>query len=272
MSALADRLRGIVGPAAAQSSVPWQRQAVGDHDEGDAGRGGAIADVLGGQWSDDDHRFLVVDGKYMPGYRHGRMTIADGLPPGDGVWPRLPLLCGPTGVPLVSPPERRTPYLFVDLETTGLAGGAGTYAFLVGCGWFDGGVFRIRQFFLSTFAAERALLQALAELAADVDAIVTYNGKTFDVPLIETRYLFHRLVTPFADRPHVDMLHPARRLWRSTSAPRAATATDDDESAGGCRLATLERTICGHVREGDVPGFEIPSRYFHYVRSGDARR
>jgi uncharacterized protein len=272
MSALADRLRGIIAPAAAQvSSVPSPRRAEDDNDDGDAGRDETVADVLGGQWSDDEHRFLVVDRKYTPGYRHGRMTIADGLPPGDGVWPRLPLLCGPSGVPLVPSSERRTPCLFVDLETTGLAGGAGTYAFLVGCGWFDGGVFRIRQFFLSTIAAERALLQALAELAADIAAVVTYNGKTFDVPLIETRYLFHRLVTPFADRPHVDMLHPARRLWRATPAPRAAAGTDDDGSGGGCRLVTLEQTICGHVREGDVPGFEIPSRYFHYVRSGDAR-
>ena len=86
---------------------------------------------------------------------------------------------------------------------------------------------------------------------------MTYNGKTFDLPLIETRFVLQRMQTPFADLPHVDMLHPARRLWRE----------DDVE----CRLTNLERTLCGHEREGDVPGFEIPSRYFHFVRSGDAR-
>jgi hypothetical protein len=86
---------------------------------------------------------------------------------------------------------------------------------------------------------------------------VTYNGKSFDLPLMETRFVLQRMQTPFADLPHVDMLHPARRLWRE----------DDVE----CRLTNLERTLCGHEREGDVPGFEIPSRYFHYVRSGDAR-
>ena len=147
--------------------------------------------------------------------------------------------------------------LFLDLETTGLAGGAGSYAFLVGCGWFEGGVFRLRQFFLSHFGAERVLLESVAELAAGAACVVTYNGKTFDLPLIETRFVLQRMQTPFADLPHVDMLHPARRLWR------------EDEVE--CRLTYLERTVCGHEREGDVPGFEIPSRYFHFVRSGDAR-
>jgi len=149
--------------------------------------------------------------------------------------------------------------LFLDLETTGLAGGAGTYAFLVGCGWFDSdsACFRLRQFFLADFAAERALLESVAELADGTACVVTYNGKTFDLPLIETRFVLQRMPTPFADLPHVDMLHPARRMWRE----------DDVE----CRLTSLERTLCGHEREGDVPGFEIPSRYFRYVRSGDAR-
>src|SRR5690606_17634766 len=97
--------------------------------------------------------------------------------------------------------------------TTGLAGGAGTYAFLVGCGWFDGPTFRVRQFFLSAFGAERVLLQAVTELAGSAGTVVTYNGKSFDLPLIETRYLLHRMTTPFARLPHVDMLHSARRLW-----------------------------------------------------------
>ena len=262
MSLLAERLRGIVVPTA---SVHVQRPAPSpqefDDDRSGGARRDAVADCLGGQWSEGNHRFLVIDRKYTPGYRHGRMTIADSLPPGEGGWPRLPLLGGPNAaIPFSG--GRRTPLLFVDLETTGLAGGAGTYAFLVGCGWFDGGVFRIRQFFLSSFAAEPALLEALSALAADAGAIVTYNGKTFDVPLLETRYLFHRLTTPFAELPHVDMLHPARRLWRSDGS---------SDGSGGCRLSTLEQTLCGHIREGDVPGFQIPSRYFHFVRSGDAR-
>jgi uncharacterized protein YprB with RNaseH-like and TPR domain len=228
-----------------------------------------IADTLGGEWCElRGERFLVIDRKYPPGHRHGHVAVADTLPPENGWWSRLPLLNNPTTS--VPRPGRM---LFVDLETTGLAGGAGTYAFLVGCAWYQDGSLRTRQFFLSNFAAERVLLEAVADIADTSGVVVTYNGKSFDLPLIETRFLLHRLETPFAGVPHVDMLHPARRLWRP--------AEDEDEEnvgrpltgrqSGACRLSTLEQTLCGHTREGDVPGFEIPSRYFHFVRTGDAR-
>lgn len=249
MSSLTERLRGVIRPPAQappQTSVP----------SGDRHGHEASADVLGGHWHDaQGQRFLLVDRAYAPGHRHGRVALADVLPPPGRAWPSLGLL-GTTSLD--------GGMLFLDLETTGLAGGAGTYAFLVGCAWFDGGVLRIRQYFLSSFAAERALLGAVADAACASGTIVTYNGKTFDLPLLDTRFLMHRLEAPFAGRPHVDMLHPARRLWRG----------EDDEAAGttsSCRLALLEETLLGHVREGDVPGFEIPERYFHYVRTGDAR-
>jgi len=257
VSSLADRLRGVIRPLVEGGSEdpPLHRSDHGDHHD--------AAEVLGGEWREArGQRFLVVDRKYAPGYRHGRVALADCLPPDTGIWPRLHLLgCGADllgcRAALYGPPNQSGKLLFLDLETTGLAGGAGTYAFLVGCGWFDGATFRLRQFFLSNFGAERALLESVAELAAGTACVVTYNGKSFDLPLMETRFVLQRLSTPFAEMPHVDMLHPARRLWRE----------DDVE----CRLTNLERTLCGHEREGDVPGFEIPSRYFHYVRSGDAR-
>jgi uncharacterized protein YprB with RNaseH-like and TPR domain len=216
--------------------------------------------VLGGEWSDaGGRRFLVIDRVYRPGHRHGHVSIADSLPPSSGVWPRLSLLAGADCAPRA---------LFVDLETTGLAGGAGTYAFLIGCAWYDGALFRTRQFLLSNFTAERALLEAVGDLARSAGTVVTYNGKSFDLPLIETRFLLHRMRTPFADLPHVDMLHPARRLWRE---PMDATSENDHAADGGCRLSRLEQSLCGHEREGDVPGFEIPARYFRFVRSGDPR-
>jgi len=213
--------------------------------------------MLGGEWRDEGgHRYLVVERRYAPGHRHGRVAVMDRLPP----WPQFPLIAG-TEAPALRAAGSR-PLLFLDLETTGIAGGAGTYAFLVGLAWFDGAVFRTRQFFLSSYTAERALLEAVAADAATAAAVVTYNGKSFDLPLMETRFVMHRMMTPFAALPHVDMLHPARRFWRG----------DDEEGLpGGCRLTTLEETLCGHRRDGDVPGFEIPSRYFHYVRTGDAR-
>lgn len=234
MSRVLDRLRSIVPP---RPAVAVNRTSAR---EGDA------AACLDGAWQEHGgQRFLVVERSYAPGYRHGDWTIADALPPDEG-WIRLPVLGGSgCGGRL----------LFVDLETTGLAGGAGSYAFLVGCGWFERGRFRVRQFFLSSFAAERALLETLRGLAAEAATVVTYNGKTFDLPLIETRFALNRLSTPFTMKPHVDMLHHARRLWRSA----------DD----GHRLATLEHVLLGHARDGDVPGFEIPARYFHYVHHGD---
>lgn len=271
MSSLADRLRGIVRPGGSPhgnleaQQPPFVRKDDVPDDEDGGSPAPAVdarapepsaadpAMVLDGEWREvGGHRFLVVDRRYAPGHRHGHTAIADVLPPDQG-WPELSLLAG-------APSVGRA--LFIDLETTGLAGGAGTYAFLVGCAWFDGAVFRIRQFFLSSFAAERMLLEAVRELARDSAVVVTYNGKSFDLPLIETRFLIHRLQTPFAGMPHVDMLHPARRMWRPD---------DERGDGGGCRLTHLEQTLCGHVREGDVPGFEIPSRYFQYVRSGDAR-
>jgi hypothetical protein len=147
--------------------------------------------------------------------------------------------------------------VFLDIETTGLSGGAGTVAFLVGCGWFDLGAFQMRQFLLPAYAAERALLAAVAASVAPADLIVTFNGKTFDLPLMETRWLFHRMAMPLADKPHFDMLHPARRLWRRR------------EDEAGCSLTSLECDLFGVRRRGDVPGFEIPSRYFRFLRTGD---
>jgi hypothetical protein len=161
------------------------------------------------------------------------------------------------------PPRGRL--LFLDLETTGLTGGAGTYAFLVGCGWFDGAVFRVRQFVLTSFAAERAILEDVAALMRASGVLVTYNGKTFDAPLIDTRFLFHRLATPCSGLAHIDLLHPARRMWRP------AVDFQFDSGEPSCRLSLMEQSILGNVREEDVPGFEIPSRYFQFVRSGDAR-
>jgi uncharacterized protein len=278
MSSLAERLRGIVSPLATatakQTRVPETAHA-------------NAAEILGGEWRDD---FLIIDRKYSPGYRHGQVAVADAAPSAEG-WSRLELL-GSTVASADRGGDSRC--LFLDLETTGLAGGAGTYAFLVGLGWFDGCTFRVRQFFLASYAAERALLQAVHGLATEMGTVVTYNGKSFDLPVLETRFVMNRMQTPFADLPHVDMLHPARRLWRAPVddsdgegglGRRSSASLQPSEhglgrrssasiqpSEGGCRLTALEQSLCGHRREGDVPGFEIPARYFHYVRTGDARQ
>jgi hypothetical protein len=257
MTTLSDRLRGVIGGGLKVHGGSKEQDPPHVCPDSDA-----VAEVLDGEWHErSGQRYLVVDRMYVPGYRHGSMALADGLPPSDGMWPRLSLLAnGSCGSRL----------LFIDLETTGIAGGAGTYAFLVGCGWFAGGTFRIRQFFLSSFTAERALLEAVGELGADAGTVVTYNGKSFDVPLIETRFALHRLTSPFGEMPHIDMLHPARRMWRHVQ--KDVPYNDQQQDApSSCRLSTLEQQLCGYVRDGDVAGFEIPARYFRYVHAGDPR-
>ena len=151
-------------------------------------------------------------------------------------------------------PER---LVFLDTETTGLAGGTGTCAFLIGLGTVEGTQFVIRQFFLRDYPEEKVILRALAEILDSFDGLVTYNGKTFDVPLLETRYALARLKSPFARLLHLDALHPSRRLWRLR--------------LESCRLTDLESAVLGIGREGDVAGSEIPGIYFDYLRTGDAR-
>jgi len=221
-------------------------------------------DTFDGEWRESrGERYVVIDRSYPPGHRHGRAVVADNAPGSDCSWPALALL---------EPSIGQSRVLFIDVETTGLAGGAGTYAFLVGCGWFEGATFKVRQFLLARYGAERGLLEDVAGTAADAGALVTYNGKTFDVPLLETRFLFHRMTASFAGMPHVDILHSARRLWRTAPyRPLNGVGASLGGPRASCCLDSLEESILGHVREDDVPGYAIPSRYFQYVRSGDER-
>lgn len=219
-----------------------------------------VAEVLGGRPVETSFgQCLAIDRRYESDRWHGDVQIGscDLDDCGD-----LRLL--DPSLALREPGPRT---VFIDLETTGISGGAGTVAFLVGCGYFDLGAFQVRQFLLTSYASERALLSAVTEFFGGTNLIVTYNGKTFDVPVMETRWSFHRLPMPdfSQDVPHFDMLHPARRLWSARFAP------DDGSGAGGCRLTTLERDVLGFRRVGDVQGFEIPGRFFQFLRTGDPR-
>ncbi len=148
--------------------------------------------------------------------------------------------------------------VFLDVETTGLSGGTGTFAFLVGIGTFEGDAFRVRQFFMRDPGAEPALLHALSEAIAGYEMVVTFNGRSFDMPLLTTRFRLQRRRAPLSDAPHLDLLLPARRLWRAR--------------LGSCALGSLERGILGVERVDDVPGMIIPYLYFDYVRTGRVER
>jgi uncharacterized protein YprB with RNaseH-like and TPR domain len=153
------------------------------------------------------------------------------------------------------PPEK---WCFLDTETTGLAGGSGTYAFLVGVGRITPQGFRVRQFFMRDFGEEASQLSALTEHLKQFEVLITYNGRTFDQPLLETRYRMTRQRPPFSSLEHLDLLFGARRLWNLRF--------------DSCRLVELENQILGVERQGDLPGDLIPYVYFEYVRTHEIFR
>jgi uncharacterized protein len=278
-----DRLRDIVRTA--RSSVPAVDPSAGppalagveglahrridpvDHARAAIELGGALVEH-------SDGAVIVVDREYRADMLHGRTpigeivsTITDGdesLQMMAKAWPST-FAQGATADR--SSQGLTGSLLFLDLETTGLFGGAGTQAFLIGCAAIEGTSIRVRQFLMPGFEHERALLGELQRWSASHGALCTFNGRTFDVPLVETRFMFHRVPCPLDGVPHLDMLHPARRMWRQR--PLATGTPDPDDSS--CSLSVLEKQIAGVHRVGDVPGYEIPSRFFKFVRTGDAR-
>lgn len=144
--------------------------------------------------------------------------------------------------------------IFLDTETTGLSGGTGTYVFLVGIGQFVGRDFLLRQFFMRHPGDERSLLAGLAEALSRAGGLVTYNGRTFDVPLLDTRFRMHAQSFPAPDA-HFDLLSPARAIWK--------------HRLPNCSLGTIERMVLGVSRGLDAPGWMIPQMYFDYLQSRD---
>src|SRR4029077_10673616 len=175
-----------------------------------------------------------------------------GAPEGELDAGALQLLAPDAPAEVVDPRQ----WLFLDTETTGLAGGTGTYAFLVGIAWWDAGGLEVEQFFMREHSEEHSLLVALAERLAERRVLVTFNGKSFDWPLLETRYRMTRTIRPPAPRAHLDLLHPARNLWRLR--------------LGSVRLGELEKHVLGWNRGADVMSELMPDIYFNFVRGGPA--
>jgi len=154
-------------------------------------------------------------------------------------------------------PIQRERLLFFDTETTGLAGGTGTRAFMIGAAdWRDGGL-RLRQLTLTTMAAEADMLRIFAGWLPAGTVLVSYNGKCYDAPLLNTRYRLARQPSPLPGLLHLDLLHPARRRWKGRWE--------------NCRLGTLERRVLDIVRDDDLPGSEAPRAWLDYLRGGSAR-
>ena len=152
-------------------------------------------------------------------------------------------------------------WLFLDTETTGLAGGTGTYAFLIGLAWWDAGALQVEQFFMRDFGEEHAILHEVAARIAERPVLVTFNGKAFDWPLLENRFTMTRSIAVPRLAAHLDLLHPARALWKLR--------------LGSVRLVELERQVLdaarlGWHRQDDVLAALIPQHYFDYLRGGPA--
>ena len=146
--------------------------------------------------------------------------------------------------------------VFLDTETTGVSGGAGMCPFLIGVGFFRGNAFEVVQYFIRDFDEEPSMLLALEEFLKEFDLIVTYNGQSFDLPLVESRCVLSRLDSPFEHLSHFDLLFMARRLWRA--------------GHGSCRLTALEEKLLRFMRGPDIAGSMIPQAYFDYLQSSDA--
>ncbi len=196
-----------------------------------------------------DHGPLCVRRERLGRSHHvGRMCVDDAA----RADPRLlALLALDPGLAAVDPRGA----LYLDTETTGLGGGAGVLAFLVGLAWFDAdGALVLEQLLLQRPGEEDALLELLRERIEAASVLVTYNGKAFDLPLLRGRCVMNRRPALPA-RPHLDLLHVARRLHK--------------RRLGACRLIGLEADVLGYVRVGDIEGGDVAARYAHYLRSGD---
>jgi len=198
----------------------------------------------------DGESFQVKE--YFPShFRYGEMALAEVLD-----IPTYP-------AHLISKDERLKELdlrkaLFLDTETTGLAGGTGTFAFMIGLGFFEGDGFLVHQFFMRDYSEERASLSLLKGLLESFQFLITFNGRVYDIPLLETRFILSRLPSKIKEMPNFDLLYPSRRIWKG--------AYDN------CRLITLESQLLGMERGDDVPSEWIPYLYFDYLQTGDASK
>jgi uncharacterized protein YprB with RNaseH-like and TPR domain len=214
----------------------------------------AIEDLVPGRFLTTAHgRCFVAEETHPPDHHHGDLPLSAFLD-------LLPDVIAQVGQDdaLACADLRRV--CFLDTETTGLSGGTGTMAFVVGLGFFTNFAddFCVHQYFLRDPGDEPAMVERLAELLSEFEAIVSFNGRAFDVPIIENRFILARTPPPTVSLPHLDLLQPARRLWR--------------HQLPSCRLGVIEQEVLGVLREqDDVPSGEIPYLYRDYLRTGDAR-
>jgi uncharacterized protein YprB with RNaseH-like and TPR domain len=254
-STLATLERALVGNEAPELSLKARLErlvaATAQRERPRQQRGVPLAEAIEGQVVETDHgTFFSFEESVALDRFHGSVTLSRLRTPAGAT---LGILAGEPGFEGFD----LTRCAYLDTETTGLSGGTGTAAFLIGVGFVRDERFVVRQYFMRDYDEEVALLHHLAEDLSGFQGVVTFNGKMFDLPLLESRFRLNRVRYPLDDALHLDLLHPARRLWKAR--------------LGSCRLVHLEAALLGLGREDDVPGDQIPQVYFDFIRSGDAR-
>ena len=208
----------------------------------------SLVDVLAGQWESTTRGDCFVVRKEIPAHTsHGMINLSG--PPDLAFFESLQQLEGISGI---SPED----FLFIDTETTGLSGGAGTYVFLIGAAKYINDSLDFAQFFLQDPGSESAQLAALESFAASTQIVISYNGKSFDLPRIKTRYQYHGWPNPFENVFHIDLLHFARRIWKA--------------QLPSCTLGDLEKNILGLERHSlDIPGYKVSEYFYQYLHTQD---
>jgi len=246
-------VRGARNLGILTSDRPSHTNATLVHPEAEAGPFHVdIEDLVPGHFHTTSHgQCFVTETTYPLDHLHGNLPLSSYLDLHPGIIAQIGQEDQLSNVDL-----RRI--CFLDTETTGLSGGTGTMAFVVGLCFFADECVHVRQYFLRDPGDEPAMIEALAEFLPEFEALASFNGRAFDVPILENRFTLARIPPPTADLPHLDLLHPARRLWQYHLA--------------SCSLGTIEQRILGVLREqDDVPSGFIPYLYRDYLRTGDAR-
>lgn len=250
MSDLRNRLDQLCRVQGLMTGSEWKTQAEEIRKQRESGEFEVDRIIPGEVIGDPDNGFYLVRREFELDTPQGHLTLGDAL-----AVEACHIAFSAADDELVEfNPETA---VFVDTETTGLAGGTGTVTFLVGAGYFQDGRFVLDQCFMRDYHEEEAMLNYLRGVFSRAETLVSYNGKCFDLPLLRSRFITNRVPFHLDSLMHLDLVHASRRFWK--------------KRLRNCSLGSIERNILGINRVGDVPGEEIPRRYLDYLRQRDAR-
>lgn len=251
MSDIKDKLRELLSKQGLMTGAEWRQQAAEIEQRRASGEFEIESQVPGESVENEGGRFYLVRSDLPLDTPHGAVPLGAIL---EALPEHVALAAADPDLEAFDPATA----VFLDTETTGLAGGAGTVAFLVGAGYFVEGAFRLDQCFMRDYDEEEAVLRHLDGVFGRCETVVSYNGKTFDVPLLRTRFIQNRIPFRLDSALQFDLLHAVRRFWK--------------RRLQDCALSNIERQILDIHRQGDVSSAEIPEIWFEYLRTRDARR